>query len=373
MPHRATAALLHSNLRLYTTLQRASDAIRPPTALPEFWTVEEDSLRAKQPSYILTNGEPDQPEKDKPVEPGFPFEPKGLEFRDGRRETFAEWLVAPENPLFARVAVNRLWEWHFGKGLQANPSDFGVLGGRPSHPELLDWLASEFVAKGFSMKAINKLMVMSDTYRMASVGEPALMTQDRAVDPADKLLWQFPLLRLDAETIWDSIFSAAQTLDLKVGGKSFQIAGEEGGGGGRRGGQMQADAKASGLQRRGVYIQRGYHQSMDVMPNFLQAFDVDDGRTPCPERTRTVTAPQSLFLMNDKLVTDASAKFADRLRKDAGGDLGQAIDLGYRIVLARPPSPREKDAALTYVNGDPAQLKGFTWLLFNLDEFSYAR
>jgi len=359
-------------LKQYTTLQKASDAIRAPAPLPEFWAVEEDSEREKEPSYILTNGEPDQPEKDKPVEPGFPFEPKGTEFRDGRRETFAEWLVAPENPLFARVAVNRLWGWHFGKGLQPNPSDFGLLGGRPSHPELLDWLASEFVAKGFSMKAINKLIVMSDTYRMSSAAAPAVTAQNRAIDPADQMLWQFPLLRLDAETIWDSIFSDAQSLDPKVGGKSFQVASEEGGRG--RGAQgPNTGAKSSDLQRRGIYIQRGYHQSMDVMPNFLLAFDADDGRVPCPERTRTVTAPQSLFLMNDKLVTDASARFAERLRKETKDDIPQAIDLGYRIALARPPSAREKDAALTYVNGDPSQLKGFTWLLFNLDEFSYAR
>jgi hypothetical protein len=160
---------------------------------------------------------------------------------------------------------------------------------------------------------------------------------------------------------------------LKVGGKSFQVAGEEGGG--RRGPQTaKADATAnSAMQRRGVYIQRGYHQSMDVMPNFLLAFDVDDGRAPCPERTRTVTAPQSLFLMNDALVTDASAKFAERLRKATDGDIPRAIDLGYRIALGRSPSAKEKDGALTYVNGDPAHLKGFTWLLFNLDEFSYAR
>jgi hypothetical protein len=158
-----------------------------------------------------------------------------------------------------------------------------------------------------------------------------------------------------------------------VGGKSFQVASEEGGRG--RGGAQGpgATAKPSDLQRRGIYIQRGYHQSMDVMPNFLLAFDADDGRAPCPERTRTVTAPQSLFLMNDKLVTDASARFAERLRKETNSDIPQAIDLGYRIALARPPSAKEKDAALTYVNADPSQLKGFTWLLFNLDEFSYAR
>jgi hypothetical protein len=360
-------------LKKYNEMRRAADAIRPPAPLPEFWVAEEDPARLKEPSYILTNGEPTQPEKDKPVEPGFPFETPGTEFRDGRRETFAEWLVAPENPLFARVAVNRLWEWHFGKGLQPNPSDFGLLGGRPTHPELLDWLAAEFVAKGFSMKAINKLIVMSETYRTSSGGDRELVTKDRAIDPADSMLWQFPLLRLDAEAIWDSVFTAAQSLDLKVGGKSFQIAGEEGG---KRQGPRAPDMdmkESGGLQRRGVYIQRGYHQSMDVMPNFLQAFDVDDGRTPCPERTRTVTAPQSLFLMNDKLVLDASAKFAERLQKEAKGDTSQAIDLGYRVTIGRPPSAKEKDAALTYVNGDATQLKGFTWLLFNLDEFSYVR
>lgn len=306
------------------------------------------------------------------MQPGFPFEPKGTEFRDGRRETFAEWLVAPENPLFARVAVNRLWGWHFGKGIQPNPSDFGLLGGRPSNPELLDWLASEFVAKGFSMKAINKLIVMSDAYKMSSAPDPVTITQDHAIDPTDKMLWEFPLLRLDAEAIWDSIFTAADSLDLKVGGKSFQVPGEEGGKGrGPRAAEMAA--KSNGLERRGAYIERGYHQSLDVMPNFLLAFDVDDGRAPCPERTRTVTAPQSLFLMNDKLVIDASAKFAERLQKETNGNIPQAIDLGYQIALGRLPSPKEKDSALTYVNGDPAQLKGFTWLLFNLDEFSYAR
>jgi Protein of unknown function (DUF1553)/Protein of unknown function (DUF1549) len=357
----------------YTDLQKSLDAIRPPANLPEFWTVEEDSARLKEPSYILTSGEPTQPQKDKPVDAGFPFQPQSIEFRDGRRETFTEWLVAPENPLFARVAVNRLWQWHFGKGLQPNPSDFGLLGGRLTHPELLDWLASEFVARGYSMKAMHKLMVMSDTYRMSSSPEPSLVTKNTAVDSANDLLWQFRLLRLEAEPIWDSIFSAAQRLDLKVGGKSFQLADENSAR--RRGSGMAAnlDAKASGLQRRGAYIQRGYHQSMDVMPNFLEVFDVDDGRAPCPERTRTVTAPQGLFLMNDKLVMEAAAKFADRLRKEATGSVREAIDLGYRIAISRPPNSVEKDSALSYVDDNPARLNGFAWLLFNLDEFSYVQ
>jgi hypothetical protein len=193
-------------LKQYTDLQKSLDTIRPPANLPEFWTVEEDSARLKEPSYILASGEPTQPQKDKPVEAGFPFQPQNLEFRDGRRETFTEWLVAPENPLFARVAVNRLWQWHFGKGLQPNPSDFGLLGGRLTHPELLDWLAAEFVARGYSMKAMHKLMVMSDTYMMSSSPEPSMGTKNTAVYPANDLLWQFRMVRLEAEPIWDSIF-----------------------------------------------------------------------------------------------------------------------------------------------------------------------
>ena len=354
----------------YTELQKSSDATRPPANLAEFWTVEEDSARLKEPSYILTSGEPTQPQKDKPVQPGFPLQPANLEFRDGRRETFTEWLVAPENPLFARVAVNRLWQWHFGKGLQQNPSDFGLLGGRPSHPELLEWLASEFVAKGFSMKAMHKLMVMSDAYKMSSSPESAVVTKNTAIDPANNLLWQFRLVRLDAEPIWDSVFSAAQSLDLKTGGKSFQVGGEENS---VRRVNAKPVSNADASHRRGMYIKRGYHQSIDVMPNFLQVFDAEDGRAPCPERTRTVTAPQSLFLMNDKLVIDAAAKFADRLSKESNGRIAEAIDLGYGIALSRTPSPSEKDGALSYVDGDPTRLKGFAWLLFNLDEFSYVR
>ena len=109
------------------------------------------------------------------------------------------------------------------------------------------------------------------------------------------------------------------------------------------------------------------------MPNFLQVFDADDGRSPCPERTRTVTAPQSLFLMNDKLVIEAASKFAERLRKSTNGDATAAIDLAYRIALARPPSPAEKDDAQTYLGNDAARLDKFAWLLFNLDEFAYVR
>ena len=118
---------------------------------------------------------------------------------------------------------------------------------------------------------------------------------------------------------------------------------------------------------------RGFSTSREEVPNFLQSFDVDDGRAPCPVRLQTVTAPQGLFLMNSPEVEKASTMFADRLKTESNGELDSAVDLGYRIALSRPPSPGEKDQALTYLGSDPNRLKNLAWLLFNLDEFIYVQ
>ena len=331
--------------------------------LPAFWTVEADPGRANEPSYVLTSGDPERPERDHPVEPGWPFSPGKPDFRGGRIEAFSDWLTAAENSLFARVAVNRLWQWHFGEGLHKNSSDFGELGGEPTDPALLDWLASEFVASGFRMKAIHRLIVTSEAYRRASESEPAAAKANAAIDPAVAALWRFPLRRLEAEPIWDAIWTAAGALDLAAGGASFDPAG-----GGKRG--SNAEVKAS---RRAAYMIRGYSTSREVVPNFLQAFDVDDGRVPCPIRTRTVAPPQALFLMNSEAIEKATERFARRLETESGGDLGVAVDLAYRIAIARPPTAPERDRAAAYLDRDPARLKGLAWLLFNLDEFLYIR
>ena len=169
-----TEAMPDEARKQYQELQRklndegpGENGRRGPT-LPVFYTVEVDRLREQEKSYILTSGDPLRPEKEHEVKPGWPFATAEPDFRDGRIEAFADWLTAPENPLFARVAVNRLWQWHFGEGLLKSASDFGELGGKPSHPALLDWLASEFVRRGFSMKQMHRLMVTSDAYKRAS-------------------------------------------------------------------------------------------------------------------------------------------------------------------------------------------------------------
>ncbi|MDQ1473171.1 MAG: hypothetical protein QOJ99_4651, partial [Bryobacterales bacterium] len=365
------AVLPPEELAKYEGLLKQQAALARPAELPSYWTVEEDSARLKEPSYMLTTGDPTRPEKDKPVQPGFPFKPSTVDFREGRREGFTDWLTARENPLFARVAVNRIWAWHFGEGLQRTTSDFGVLGGSPSNQKLLDYLASEFVAHNYSMKWLHRLIVSSDTYQLSSKVDPELQAANEKLDARNTFLWHFRLQRMEAESIWDSVLSASNDIDLSVGGKSFQLRPPDprrGGAGGRGGGNFD-----SRTNRRGAYMVRGYAANADVMPNFLLTFNVDDGRTPCPIRTQTVTAPQALFSMNDDLIESESSKFADRVVKESAGDLSKAVKLAYLSALGREPSGAELDRSLTYVNGDASRMKGFAWLLLNLDEFIYVR
>jgi hypothetical protein len=367
-PSKFKAIMPKEDAARYDALAKELDALGKVPSLPSYWTVEEDKALLKQKSYVLNTGDPKRPEMDQPVEPGFPFQPKDADFSDGRREGFVEWLCAPTNPLFARVAVNRIWGWHFGEGLQHVTSDFGLLGGKPSNLKLLDYLASEFVAHHYDMKWLHRLIVTSDTYQLSSKAEQ--LTKNRDIDARDTYLWHFRLQRLEAEPLWDAIHYASDDLNLAVGGKSFTLTVPD---------KKQKiflpkeDVTDSRTDRRGVYLTRGYIPSTDVMNNFLTSFDVDDGRTPCPIRTQTVTAPQALFTMNNELVEKESEKLAALVLKESSGDLRAAVDTAYRRTLGRKPTPSERDYALTYIEKDPARMKELAWLLFNLDEFLYVR
>jgi len=368
-PSKIKEAMAPEQRAQYNVLLKQEAALIRPPQLPSYWTVEEDKALLEQKTYILTSGDPKRPETDKPVEPGFPFMSAGVDFREGRREAFVDWMTAPENPLFARVAVNRIWQWHFGEGLQRVPSDFGMLGGRPSNQKLLDYLASEFVSHQYSMKWLTRLIVTSDTYKMASKPSASLVAADEKIDPNNTYLWRFPLQRLDAEPVWDSILYDSGDLDLAVGGKSFQLDKPQ---------KTKADSQQksdfdSKANRRGIYMVRGYLPSKDVMPNFLTAFDADDGRVPCPMRGQTVTAPQALFMMNNELIAKESVRLAHRVLKQSAGIIPLAVTFAYRTTLGRPPSAPEVRQALAYIENNPRRLDGFSWMLFNLDEFVYVR
>jgi hypothetical protein len=348
--------------------------LNAPPELPSYWTVEEDKTLLQEKTYILTTGDPKRPEKDKPVDPGFPFMPAGTDLREGRREAFVDWMTAPNNPLFSRVAVNRIWQWHFGQGLQKTPSDFGLLGGKPSNQKLLDYLSSEFVQHNYSMKWLTRLMVTSDTYKMASKADSSVLEADMKADPTNNYLWHFRLQRLEAEPVWDSVKYDSGDLDLAIGGRSFSVLDMPAKGAFETQKKKKIDAAFdTNTNRRSVYMVRGYLPSKDVMPNFLTAFDADDGRVPCPMRGQTVTAPQALFMMNNEMVAKESDRLAHRMLHQSGGSIPVAVNLAYRTTLGRAPSDSELHRALTYINNNPARMSQFSWMLFNLDEFVYVR
>jgi hypothetical protein len=216
-PEKIEEVMTESDKKAYKDLRKKLEEVtsKRVAALPAFWSVEIDHALELEKTYILTSGDPERPEKSNPVEPGWPFSTGEKDFREGRLEAFCDWLTDRKNPLFARVAVNRLWQWHFGEGLQKTPSDYGVLGGLPASQPLLDWLASEFIERGYSQKAIHKLILTSNVYRLASSGDTELLKKNLVADPARRFLWSFRLQRLEAEPIWDSILTAAGNLDTE--------------------------------------------------------------------------------------------------------------------------------------------------------------
>lgn len=356
-PPKIKALMTPEQVKVYDGYLKQINELKAPDPLPRFWGVREDAHRAAEVSYVLNTGDPKRPKKQQPVEAGFPFAPAGYDFRAGRREAFMDWLAAPGNPLFARVAVNRIWAWHFGAPLHASLSDFGALGGTPVHPQLLDWLASEFVAQNYSMKWLHRLIVSSETYRRASRVDPSAAARNQALDPENRLLWKFPLRRLEAEPIHDALLSASGTLDLTLGGRAFDGT-KEG---------------AATSRRRAAYMARGYRSSSDVMPDSLATFDAEEGRIVCTRRNETVTPTQALYLMNHPLIEGASKGLAARLQTACPKSVTGAVTLGYRLTLGRPPSDAELSRGIEFVAAHPDGLQQFAWLLFNLDEFVYVR
>jgi Protein of unknown function (DUF1553)/Protein of unknown function (DUF1549) len=347
-----------------------------PPSLPKAMTLSTKPNESAK-TFILRRGEYSQPMDE--VSAGFPsiLGPPISASAQSNRTALANWIASPQNPLTARVMVNRIWQHHFGRGLVATPSEFGTHGAKPSHPELLDWLAGEFIASGWSVKHMHKLMLMSETFQQASNAEVGMLNVESAssiphsqfpipnfADPENKLLSRMNRLRLEGEVIRDCLLAISGQLNLDMGGPGIFPPIPKEIFKGAKSGWPQND-HARDWSRRSIYI----FARRNLRFPFLEVFDAPDSNLSCPSRERSTTAPQSLTLLNADEVTSAAALTAARLKKDAASADGQ-ITLAYRLVLGRKPNAKELSIARDFLAKSP--LEEFCRALFNLNDFVYA-
>ena len=243
----------------------------------------------------------------------------------GRRLAFARWLAQADHPLTARVMVNRIWKHHFGQGIVRSLGNFGKMGDRPTHPELLDWLAREFVRQGWSLKTMHRLMMTSNTYRQSSTVTP----RQEQLDPGNRLLSRMRLRRMEAEELRDSLLWVAGQIDERRFGRGEAV-------------NARPDGLVLSGRRRSIYIQQLRKQP----PSLLESFDLPAMNPNCLQRSESLVAPQALHLLNDTAVREMAAQFADRVLQVAGDEPARQVQQVYWTALSRPPSAEEQDACL---------------------------
>ena len=307
----------------------------------------EDLGTEAPPTHVLTLA--NYTAKEEQVEPGFlsilqpepaKYEPpKGMQ-STGRRTALANWLASPENPLTARVMVNRIWHHHFGRGIVATPSDFGWMGDQPTHPELLNWLADEFVQNGWSVKQMHRLIMNSAAYQQSSDHNAGAGKKD----PMNRLLWRFRPQRLDAETIRDSSLAVAGTLNTKMGGPSVFPPLPEGMPEPRGGWELSENSDDHYRRSVYVFVRRNspYHM--------LNVMDMPNTHESCARRESTITAPQALAYINSNVTMDWAQRFAGRVLESAAENPAERVDLAYRLAFQRPADGEEKDSGLTFLS-----------------------
>ncbi len=365
-------ALMPADVRAkHTAVKKEIDAVeeQKPEPYPAAMAITEGTREAR-PSYFLHRGIIEA--KGSVMTPGVitvasdkeaTFLPPPPDAKSTwRRRGFAEWLVSPDNPLTARVMVNRLWQHHFGEGIVRTPSNFGKMGEPPSHPELLDWLALEFVEKGWSMKAMHRLMLTSQAYQMSSRDIPANL----AIDPENRMFWRMPRQRLEAEAIRDVVLATAGSLDGTIGGPNvfpyidpdlFEASS-------KRNWPGKPDSDPA-TWRRSLYV----FSKRSIRYPLFEAFDQPNLVNSVDRRHRSTVAPQALLLMNNAFLLFQSTKFAERLQREAGPSVAKQVDQAFRVALARAPDAAERQMALQFVKQDG--LAAFCLALFNLNEFVY--
>ena len=358
------AALKGDAKARYAELTRqlaAFDSIKPPD-LPVAQTLT-DMHTEPPPTFLLKAGSYEAPGAE--VAPGFLsiLDPSDLNLARGRRSALANWIASPANPLTARVIVNRLWHHHFGRGISATPSDFGLMGERPTNLPLLDHLASSLVANGWSLKKLHKQIMLSHAWQQSSANHPA----SAAADPDNKLWWKYPRHRLEGEAVRDSMLAVSGQLNAKMFGPPVfppLPAGVV-----TRGG-WKKDEDAAAASRRSVYV---FVRRNTRYPLF-DAFDMPDTHESCARRNMTINPAQSLELMNSRLVADWSRRFADRVRNDAGQSLDGMLDRAWKLAVQRPPTAAERADARAFLERSSATPESWADLcqtLLSTNEFLY--
>lgn len=353
----------------------------PPVGLEQALCVKENGLESP-PTFVLGRGSPAA--KTTEVQPGFPsvlsfpdpqIVPPASGASSGRRLALAHWIANPQNPLTARVIVNRIWQWHFGRGLVRSANNFGLQGDKPTHPELLDWLAAEFIDRGWSIKSLSRLILESNTYQMAShgaVGEepnPGL-----AADPQNDLYWRFDSRRLRAEEVRDSILAVNGSLNPKRYGPSiYEVIPKEVLAGQSVPGQNWGQSTPEDRRRRSIYI----HVKRSLQVPLLAAFDAADTDFTCPVRFATTQPTQALTLLNSAYLGEQAQVFADLVRTKSGTNRNDQVEFALLHATQRPPTKAEVDRGVALIRSlenerglsrDQA-LHYFCLLALNLNEF----
>jgi hypothetical protein len=281
----------------------------------------------------------------------------------GRRLALAQWIASPRNPMTARVLVNRLWQKHFGRGIVATLENFGKMGEQPTHQDLLDWMAVEFMNRGWSMKQITKLMMMSEAYRMASAFDDAT---DSKNDAQNVFLWRFRPQRLEAEIVRDSMLATGGNINLEIGGEPiFPYISKEILAGQYRGKWVNMP-EGPAVWRRGVYV----YQRRSLPYPMFDTFDHPDMNVTAGARHVSTVPTQALTLLNNPFVLTEATFLAERVSQQAGEPHSQ-VDLAYRIALARPATETEIAIGMDLIKKQ--SLVSFMHVVLNLDEFLYMR
>ncbi|HXD87794.1 MAG TPA: DUF1549 and DUF1553 domain-containing protein [Urbifossiella sp.] len=329
-----------------------------PPPPPAAWAIKNTDPAQ---TFVFKRGNPKQ--KLSPVNAAFPRVLAAAEAQPKSRIELARWITRPEHPLTARVMVNRLWQHHFGKGIVATPNDFGIRGERPTHPELLDWLACELTqpasGKPWALKRIHRLMVLSNTYRQSVGRAPASGTgRPPKVDPANKLLGRMNRQRLEAEAIRDSILAAAGSLNVDMGGPSVRVPLEpavydliftEG----EPDGLWPVTPDVRQHSRRSIYL----FNKRNVRLPLFEAFDQPDTLNTCAVRPVSTFAPQALILMNGPFAQAQGKALALRLVREVGSDPARQIEALYRRTLGRKPSAKESQLAREFLKDQTATIR----------------